>query len=430
MKTKKKFSLLIILVILLSTGCSGGESAYVYYLNHSPEADAAWQEIAAEYTEKTGVPVKVVTAASGTYPNTLSAQMCKNDKPTLFAIRTSQELTDWKKYCYDISKTKLFDLLETTDSCLYDEEHRLCAMGYCIQTYGIIANKTLLLKSGHTLSEIKNFETLKAVAEDIHKRKDELGFDAFTSAGLESSSSWRFSAHLANMPLFYEFTEKGINSQPSEIEGKYLDLYKNIWDLYINNSSTSPAGLSNATATQAEEEFGSGKAVFFQNGVWEYSALTAKDGLAMKPEDLTMIPIYCGMKGEENAGLCSGTDDCWAINSDTDQANIDATIEFINWLITSDRGKKMMEHQFGLTPFKEHQDSDDPFIIEAMRLEKLGRYNVNWVFKYTPNTEDWRLGVVSALESYSAGKADWDAVKRAFVEGWSYQYKREHCIVE
>lgn len=49
----------------------------VYYLNFKPEADAAWQALAKEYTELTGVPVQVVTAASGTYEETLTAEMDK-----------------------------------------------------------------------------------------------------------------------------------------------------------------------------------------------------------------------------------------------------------------------------------------------------------------------------------------------------------------
>lgn len=57
----------------------------VYYLNFKPEADAAWQALAAQYTEKTGVPVTVVTAASGTYSETLTAEMDKGaSAPTLF----------------------------------------------------------------------------------------------------------------------------------------------------------------------------------------------------------------------------------------------------------------------------------------------------------------------------------------------------------
>ncbi|HPS80949.1 MAG TPA: carbohydrate ABC transporter substrate-binding protein, partial [Candidatus Limiplasma sp.] len=36
----------------------------VYYLNFKPEQDQQWQDLAKLYTEKTGVPVTVVTAAS------------------------------------------------------------------------------------------------------------------------------------------------------------------------------------------------------------------------------------------------------------------------------------------------------------------------------------------------------------------------------
>ena len=58
---------------------SGGS---VYYLNFKPEADQAWQDLAKLYTEKTGVPVTVLTAASGTYDQTLTAEMDKDAAPT------------------------------------------------------------------------------------------------------------------------------------------------------------------------------------------------------------------------------------------------------------------------------------------------------------------------------------------------------------
>ena len=47
----------------------------VYYLNFKPEVDEVWQKLAKEYTEETGVPVKVVTAASGTYEQTLMSEI-------------------------------------------------------------------------------------------------------------------------------------------------------------------------------------------------------------------------------------------------------------------------------------------------------------------------------------------------------------------
>ena len=126
----------------------------------------------------------------------------------------------------------------------------------------------------------------KAVAEDITARKDELGFAAFSSAGLDGSSSWRFSGHLANMPLFYEFRDDKVTAQPATVTGKYLDNYKNLWDLYINNATCAPSELSTKTGDESEAEFGRGEAVFFQNGSWEYGNLVGEEKFT--DDDLAM----------------------------------------------------------------------------------------------------------------------------------------------
>ena len=174
----------------------------VYYLNFKPEADEAWQKLAADYTAETGVPVKVVTAASGDYDKTLSAQMGKDGAPTLFNVGNSAAVANWDDYCLDLTDSKLAGELTTQDFNLYNDAGELKSVGYCYESFGIIVNKALLEKAGHSLDEIKDFASLKSVVEDIHANADTLGFDAFTASGLDSSSSWRFSGHLANMPLF------------------------------------------------------------------------------------------------------------------------------------------------------------------------------------------------------------------------------------
>ena len=428
---KKSYIQLFLAILVLSvSGCTAESTeGYVYYINFKPEADAMWQELAEKYTEQTGTQVRVVTAASGTYTDTLTVAMNKTMVPTLFVVNGVQSLANWEDYCYDLRDSKLTDDLESEDFCMYGKNGALEAIGYCYECYGLIVNKSLLKKSGHDISEINNFASLRSVAEDIHSRSGELGFDAFTSSGLDSSSSWRFSGHLAALPLFYEFGEAGICSQPAEITGKYLGLYRNVWDLYINNSAVLPTALNTATGNMAEEEFGSGKAVFYQNGSWEYNSLTNAETFAMNPDDLAMIPIYCGAEGEENAGLCSGTENYWAVNSKADQKSIDATIAFLDWVVTSEEGRKMMSDSFGATPFKDSLPSVNTFISDADRLREEGKYTVTWDFIYTPNTDTWRAGVVSALQSYSAGTEDWGKVENAFVNGWSYQYKTEHCIL-
>ena len=76
-----------------STPAAAGK---VYYLNFKPEQDEAWQALAKKYTEETGVPVTVVTAASGNYETTLMAEMGKSDAPTLFQVNGPVGLANWK----------------------------------------------------------------------------------------------------------------------------------------------------------------------------------------------------------------------------------------------------------------------------------------------------------------------------------------------
>jgi len=392
----------------------------VYYLNFKPEADAAWQALAAKYTEMTGVPVTVVTAASGTYSETLTAEMDKGaSAPTLFQCGNKAGLDTWSDFMIDFTGSKVYAEQTTNDFNLFKETGEVAAIGYCYECYGIIVNKTLLEQSGHSLSEITDFASLKAVAEDIHARAAELGFDAFTSSGMDGSSSWRFSGHLANMPLFYEFRDDGVTAQPATITGKYMENFKNIWDLYINNSATDPTQLASATGDQAEAEFGEGKAVFFQNGSWEYANLTGK--FAMSPDSLAMIPIYCGVPGEENAAVCAGTENMWAVNSQAAPEDIQATLDFLYWVVTSEEGTMMMAEQFGPIPFKAAKPSTNVFFNDANAQLAAGKYVVTWAFNFTPNVDTWRAGVVAALTQYSAG-GSWDDVVSAFVQGWATQY--------
>ena len=408
-----------------SGSASGTEAAgSVYYLNFKPESDTAWQELAKQYTEETGVPVKVVTAASGQYNDTLTVEMDKAEAPTMFQCGNAGAIKTWGEFCYDLTGTDFANELTTDDFNLYGENGELLAVGYCYEAFGIIVNKALLEKAGHSVDEITNFESLKAVADDIHARASELGFDAFTSAGLDSSSSWRFSGHLINMPLYYQFRDDGVDKQPATITNAYLDNYKQIWDLYITDSATTGAALTTATGDQAEAEFGKGEAVFYQNGTWEYGNLTGTFG--MNPDDLTMIPIYCGVEGEEKAGLCSGTENCWAVNKKASEADQKATLDFMKWVVTSDEGTTMMAEQFGPCPFKSAKTPDNVFCADANELLAQGNYNVDWAFNWTPAVDDFRAGVVDALTQYTAGTGDWSAVESAMVDGWAAMYAKDH----
>ena len=396
-----------------------GAAGSVYYLNFKPEAEAAWQELAALYTEQTGVPVKVVTAAGGNYSDTLNAEMAKSSAPTLFNCGNKQGLLDWYDYTLDLTDTAIAKELTTNDFNICDGDGRIRAIGYCYESFGIIVNKALLEQAGHSLDEIKDFASLKAVADDIHANAATLGFDAFSAAGLDGSSSWRFSGHLANMPLFYEFRDDGITEQPATIKGTYMDNFRNIWDLYITDSAADAKTLSTGTGDESKAQLTEGQAVFYQNGTWEFASLN-EAGMT----NLAMIPIYCGVEGEEKAGLCSGTENCWAVNSQVAEEDQKASLDFLYWLVTDETAAQKMVDTLGAIPFKAAPASTNTFLANGNDLLAAGNYNVSWAFNHTPNVDSWRATVVTALAAYSAAPSDatWADVVSAFVDGWAVEY--------
>ncbi len=405
----------------------------VYYLNFKPEQADAWVDLAAKYTEETGVPVTVETAASGTYEQTLKSEMAKTDAPTLFQVNGPVGLASWKDYCYDLKDSDIYKQVKSDDFVLKDGD-AVDGIAYVIETYGIIYNATLLDEycqtDGAVISsadEINSFDKLKAVADDIQAKKDELGIlGAFTSAGMDSSSDWRFKTHLANLPIYYEYKDKGIGSTDA-IEGTYLDNYKQIWDLYITDSTCEPTMLSSKTGEDAAAEFAMGDAVFYQNGTWAYSDITS-DGLT--DDDLGMLPIYIGAPGEENQGLCTGSENYWCVNKNAPAEDIQATLDFLNWCITSDTGRDAIANTMGfLTPFKSFDDGympSNPLVTIADEYIADGKTAVSWNFSSIPS-ETWKDNVGAALTEYAQGTGDWSAVEDAFVNGWATEYAAAHA---
>jgi raffinose/stachyose/melibiose transport system substrate-binding protein len=419
---KKALSLLLIAILCvgLLAGCTGDEKGRVYWLNFKPESDEVLQEVAKMYTEETGVEVKVLTAASGTYNQTLLAEMDKAEAPTLFVIGNQNAVKEWKDYALNLKDSAIAKELNTDAYNMYDADGNLVSIGYCYECYGIIVNPTLIEKAGYKMDDLKNFEGLKKVAEDIHKRAEELGFDAFSASDMDDSSSWRFTGHMANLEYYYESRDAGGWKEcPAEIKGTYMENFKNLYDLCINNSMT-PAKELATGGHDAQNQFKTGKAAFYVNGSWEYSAV------AEAVPNATMIPYYAGVEGEEKAGLNCGTENYWAINSKVSEADQKATMDFMVWCVTNKEASRKLVDTFGVMPYKSAAESTNGFLAAANKYSADGCYVMDWATNYQPNVDEYRKALVSALNAYNADQteANWAKVKTAFVDGWAYQYEQ------
>nr|WP_033377222.1 ABC transporter substrate-binding protein [Alloscardovia criceti] len=415
-----------------SSSSSDDGKGKVYFLNFKPENADQWQALAKAYTDETGVEVKIQNAASGSYEQTLKSEIAKSDAPTLFQVNGPVGYQNWKNYTADLSNSYIYEQLNDQSTALKDGD-KVVGVPYVTETYGIIYNKDILNKyfalsdaAVKSVDEINSFDKLKAVADGIQEHKSDLGVDgAFTSAGFDSSSDWRFKTHLANIPLYYEFKDDNVTTQPATIKGTYLPNFKNIFDLYITDSTTPRTQLSAKTGDDANSEFALGQAAFYQNGTWAWTDLS-KAG--MSADSVGMLPIYIGAKGEENQGLTTGSENYWCINSKASQKDQEATEAFLKWVISSDTGKKSMSQEMGFTvPFKTFSDvtTDNPLVQAAVDDANSGKTPVSWNFTMMPS-ETWKNNLGNAMLEYAQETGSWDAVKTAFVDGWAEEYNASH----
>ena len=360
-------------VTLLLTACSGetgnvssegsttGDKGSIYYLNFKPEIADAYKDIAEDYKKETGVTLNVVTAASGTYEQTLKSEIAKSDAPVLFQINGPKGYANWKDYCKDLSDTELYKHL-TDKTMVVKDGDGVYGIANVVEGYGIIYNNAIMEQyfslddkavSISSAEEIKNFDTLREVVEDMTAKKEELGIDGvFASTSLSPGDDWRWQTHLANIPIYYEFQAKGTDlsgDETNEIEFEYFDNFMDIFDLYLNNSVTEKGLLGSKSTDDSMAEFALGRCAMVQNGNWAWSQINGVDGNVVKEEDIKFLPIYMGIPGEESQGLCIGTENFLAINKKASEEQQKLAEDFIYWLYSSDTGKDHVIHHVNLS---------------------------------------------------------------------------------
>lgn len=440
---KNKILALILSLICIAScislaGCGERKETLVYYLNFKPESAAVYEELAKKYEEETGVAVKVVTAAANTYEQTLKSEIAKSDAPTIFQVNGPIGYDAWKDYCLDIKDSKLYSFLTDKSLAIKDGEG-VYGIPYVVEGYGIIYNNAIMekyfaLKSKKTdinsVAEINSFDKLKAVVEDMTSQKEALGIEGvFASTSLSSGEDWRWQTHLLNVPLYYEVVENDNENDPTlnlldakEIKHNYSKNFQNLFDLYINNSVTAKTLLGSKSVADSMAEFALGQVAMVQNGNWGWSQISGVKGNTVKENDVKMMPMYIGVEGEENQGICIGTENYFAINKNVSKEKQEASLKFLEWLFSSETGKKYVSEKLGfITPFNTFTDAEqpaDPLAKEIVRYLSDENYNnIPWIFTAFPS-EAFKKDVGNALLEYAQGSKKWEDVEKTVISKW------------
>jgi len=412
----------------------------IYFLNFKPEVAETYQKIADEYKKETGVDLKVVTAASGTYEQTLKSEIAKSDAPVLFQINGPRGYANWKDYTKDLKDTELYKHL-TDKSLAVTDGDGVFGIPYVVEGYGIIYNNAIMDKyfatdgaKAKSMSEINNFATLKAVVEDMTAKKDQLGIKgAFCATSLKPGEDWRWQTHLADVPVFYEIRDNNLDiKNPADFmttKFQYAENYKNIFDLYINNSTTPPTLLGSKSVDDSMAEFALGQCAMVQNGNWAWGQISGVDGNVVKPEDVKFLPIYTGMPGEEKQSINVGTENFFSINKQASPDKQKLAEDFIYWLFSSPAGKSFVTNDLKfIAPFDTFAENERPTDPLAKSLlsytSNPDLYNVAWDFVVFPS-QAFKDSFGGALLQYAQGTMQWDAVKQLFIDQWQAEAAKQ-----
>ncbi|EEI25928.1 ABC transporter substrate-binding protein [Corynebacterium glucuronolyticum] len=414
-------------------GCSDSSSSAdgpsVYFMNAKPEQDAAYQEIAKKYTEETGVEVKVVTAASGTYEQTMKAEVGKKDAPTLFQINGPAGQLRWESYMADLSDAEFTKQLNEDTPPLKNDQGQIIGVPFAVEGYGIIVNEEIFDKyfalpgaTATSLKEINSFDKLKEVSDDMQARKADLGIDgAFAAASLSSGEEWRYQTHLLNTPMDQEFKDAGVTDMDN-MQFTYNKEFKNLFDLYLEDSTVAPSLTPSKAVSDSMADFALGKAAMVQNGNWAWSQISDVDGNVVKEDKIKFIPMYMGLPDESSRGISVGTESYLAVNSKASEEDQKASIDFANWLYAGDGMQYVVDDLGFIAPFKGFKDlgtPDDPLgkqVAEAIQDSSLKTYP--WTFQYMPS-QQFKDDFGADLAQYAAGNLEWDEVVKAFQENWA-----------
>ena len=435
----KKFCKLTILggmlLPLFFTSCWGKKSkGEVRYLNFKPESAGVYEELAQIYEKETGVKVIIETAANNAYESTLTAKMANRNPPTLFQINGPKGYANWKDYCADLKDSELYKHL-TDKSLAVTDKGGVYGIPYVLEGYGIIYNKEItdkyfaLPKKSTTfksMDEINNFEKLKKLVEDMQKNASKLGIKGvFASTSLKAGEDWRWQTHLLNIPIYYEFTNNNIDltsDQTDTITFEYNKNFKNIFDLYLNNSVIPPKQVGIKTVDNSMSEFALGECAMVQHGNWAWSQIEGVKGNVVKADNIKYLPIYTGMKVDPQQGLCIGTENFYAVNKKASAEDQKATVDFVYWLYSSEKGKDYVINKLGfISPFDtftEFEKPKDPLAVEVLHwMKKSDITTIPWYFTLFPS-QVFKEDFGSDLLRYAQGSEKWTTVTENVIADW------------
>lgn len=399
----------------------------VRILNNTPDDQAGWEALAKEYTKQTGTTVNVLATTEDVYER-VNQELNEKERPaTILLYNSANEVEEIADQLAELSESELYQEILSDDFVVSTRRGSVQAVAINTSFYGLIYNKTLLNTYASLndaliteIAQIDSFKMLSLVATDMQARKGEikkksgLPFEgAFTSAGMDASTKWRFDRLLLNYALFYE-KQDGLGVFSKEIKGKYLEQYQKVLDLQLENATCPRSELSEKSGGSAIKEIATGEAAFYFGGSYNLESILGSGKL--DATQFGMMPLFFGVHDkEEGLGLLNTKYVC--VNSLAKERDRQEALAFLSWCIHSKEGQEIMTEQLRYTlPYTSVDFSEQKnTLTEAAIKLASDRRMVLECYELVPSKK-WEDALGNAIASYATGEKEWDEVEKAFSE--------------
>ena len=306
------------------------------------EINAAMQDYAKLYTEKTGVGVTVSTNGGGVqYPAALMAEMASDRQPDIFVIEGPSDYELWKDRIADMTGA------DWTVYCTspYVVDGKTIGVPVAQEGYGLAYNADILAKAGIDPKTLTNVDALAAAFEKLDSMKAELGLDMVISmvAGTVPGMTWVTGLHNFNVYLASGL-ERGDDTiidkvLAGEVDEERFHAYCQYVALLFQYSD--PEMLINGTQDSQCAAFANGKAAFYHQGNW------------MDPSLIVLNPTFeigyapHAFLHEDTDGILVNAASWYVVNTN---GNTDEAIAYLNALCSTEEGQDYMMNKAGMYP--------------------------------------------------------------------------------
>lgn len=367
-------SLFVITLALLLAACGGDEGEgkgddktasgeKITIFQSKVEISEALEELATKYTEETGVEVEVLGTTGDDYFQQLQVKLNSGQGPSILSVRHLTEAEKLKSYLYDMSEEPFAENIAPGMALKHDG--KLVGIPYGVEGFGLVYNKDLV-----SPEDVKDYESFVNTLEEF-KGTDINGLSL-------SQEAYFLIGHLSNYPFSlqednYEFIQKLNNGEVTMSETKEFQEFGKFMEA-IRANSPNPLDIN---YDEQIGDFATGKTAMIHQGNWAYGMFKDYE------VDFEMGMLPFPLMGNDKLAVGVGSN--WGINSNKSEEEIQAAADFLNWMHTSEVGKRYIVEKFGFIPAMTNIKADnlDPLSKAVMEASNSGE-TIPWSHNFYP----------------------------------------------